>query len=231
MISKAIAIIPARGGSQRIPRKNIKNFRGFPIISYPIKSAIKSNLFDEVMVSTEDKEIASISKKFGAGTPFLRNRGTANDKSALKDVLLEVIQKYQKIGKDYDFICCLLPAAPLITVENLKKTFDLLKKDDIDAVIPVVKYSFPIQRAFKIDNGFLKMILPENMHVNSQDFAPAYHDAGQFYWLKVKSFLKQKEFFMNHALPFEISELEAHDIDNEVDWKITELKYSLLKKK
>lgn len=226
MKNNAIAIIPARGGSKRIPRKNIKNFLGYPIIYYSINAALKSDLFDEVMVSTEDKEIAGVSKKFGAEVPFLRSRETSDNRVSLKDVIFEILNIYHQKGINFDYICCILPTAPLLTVENLKKTFQLLKEKNSDAVIPVIKYSYPIQRALKIENGLLKMVLPRNLHVNSQNLVPSYHDAGQFYWLKVKSFLKQKEFFMEKTLPFEISELEAHDIDNKEDWKIAEFKYN-----
>ena len=229
-MENVLAVIPARGGSRRIPKKNIKFFLGHPIIEYSIKAALKSKLFDEVMVSTDDKEIAEISKKLGASVPFLRSPKTAGESSPLKDVISEVLKEYSEKGKQFDHVCCILPAAPLISVKNLRITFELLKGKDIDAVAPVVRYSHPIQRAFKIEKGLLQMISPVNIYVNSQDLPPSYHDAGQFYWLKTISFLKQKTIFMENCLPFEIPESEVQDIDEISDWELAETKYSLLNK-
>lgn len=224
-----IAIIPARGTSKRIPHKNIKNFLGKPIIQYSIKAAQNSDCFDEIMVSTEDEKVSSIAKKFGASTPFLRSAKNSENGVPLSIVLEEVLLKYRNINKDYEYCCCILPTAPFVSGENIKKSYELLKSSGADAVIPVVKFSYPIQRAFINENGNLKMIYPKNINVNSQDLIPAYHDAGQFYWINVNSFFKQKKIFMNKCIPIEISELEAQDIDNIEDWKIAEVKYSLLK--
>lgn len=229
-MENVLAVIPARGGSKRIPKKNIKSFLGKPIIYYSIDAALKSNLFDEVMVSTDDEEVIEVSKKLGASVPFLRSPETASSNSPVKDVITEVLKQYTEKGKQFDYICCILPAAPLITVKNLTTTFELLKGKNIDAVVPVVRYGYPIQRAFKIEKGLLQMISPANMYVNSQDLSSSYHDAGQFYWLKVESFLKQEKIFMVNCLPFEIPESEVQDIDEVDDWKLAELKYSLLNK-
>lgn len=227
-MSKVLAIITARGGSKRIPRKNIKYFIGFPIIKYSIDAAINSECFDEVMVSTDDKEIIDIAKQYGASVPFIRSNQSSNDHAVLADVIEEVLSEYKKLGKEFDYFCCLLPTAPFITSEKLKKSFKMLKESGADSLVPVVQFSFPIQRAFKIDNHNLKMFYPENMHVRSQDLEPAYHDSGQFYWMKTEEFLKQKKLFAEKTIPYKLSELEVQDIDTEEDWKIAEIKYKLI---
>ena len=229
-MNKNLAIIPARGGSKRIPRKNIKNFLGSPIIKYSIEAALQSGCFDEVMVSTDDQQITAVARLHGANIPFLRSAQNSQDKAILVDVIIEVLSKYKKIGKDFDYICCLLPTAPFITSEQLKKGLKIIKQSGASSVIPVVKFGYPIQRAFEIKNDRLKMIWPENTHKNSQDLIPAYHDSGQFYWLKVDRFLKQKEIFSSDAVAMVLPESEVQDIDNIEDWKIAESKYKFLHK-
>jgi pseudaminic acid cytidylyltransferase len=224
-----IAIITARGGSKRIPRKNIKNFLGKPIIAYSIAAALEAGCFDEVMVSTDDHEIEDIARQYGAKVPFLRSAETSDDFSTTPDVLMEVLTDYQKRGIDFTYACCIYPTAPFITAEKLRNGYEVLLRDDADAVFQVVRYSTPIQRALKIEGGFLRMIQPENMKIRSQDLMPAYHDSGQFYWFNVQRFLVCKHLFMEHAVPMEVSDLEVQDIDNEEDWKIAEMKYQLLK--
>ncbi|MFA6988648.1 MAG: pseudaminic acid cytidylyltransferase [Candidatus Gastranaerophilaceae bacterium] len=230
-MSKNIAIITARGGSKRIPRKNILEFCGKPIIAYSIESAINSKIFKEVMVSTDDMEIAKIAKSFGANVPFYRSEKTSNDFATTTDVIEEVLLEYQKIGQNFDFVCCIYPTAPFITDEKLKKSFDLIKEKNADSVIPVTKYSYPIQRALKIENGILEMIYPENLDKRSQDLTTAYHDVGQFYWLNVNKFLKTGEFFSKSTVPIEIPESEVQDIDNVEDWKMAEIKYKVMRNK
>lgn len=220
-----LCIIPARGGSKRIPRKNIKNFLGKPIIAYSIEAAIKSNLFDEIMVSTDDPEIAEIAKQYGAKVPFLRSGENANDFATLADVIDEVKKHYLKLEKKFDNICCILPTAPLITVENLKTGYELLISKKADSVRPVVRFSYPIQRAVKLDdNEKVSMFYPEYQNTRSQDLEPAYHDAGQFYWLRFNAGLRG-----DNKFGFEISESLVQDIDTEEDWKMAELKYKSLK--
>jgi pseudaminic acid cytidylyltransferase len=226
---KNIAIIPARGGSKRILRKNIKDFLGKPIIAYSIEAAIDSGLFDEVMVSTDDKEIAETAIKFGANVPFFRNNTSADDFAGLEEVIVEVLSEYHSLKTDFDFFCCILPTAPFISTNRLKQALDLLIKNNFDSVFPVVKYSYPIQRALKIENEKMKMIWPENMEKRSQDLYPAYHDSGQFYWMNVNQFLIQKKLFAENAGAVIISENEAQDIDTFEDWEIAELKYKHLK--
>lgn len=225
---KSIAIITARGGSKRIPRKNIKSFLGHPIIKYSIDAAIQSKCFDEVMVSTDDREIAGISERLGARIPFMRSETTSSDFATTADVIEEVLLEYKKMGKTFDYCCCLYPTAPFVSPERLRKGFEILTLKNADSVLPVVRFSYPIQRALKIENGHLLMIWPENLNKRSQDLTPAYHDTGQFYWLKVESFLKQKKLYAESSTPIEIPESETQDIDNEEDWKIAEMKYKIL---
>ncbi|MCX6809666.1 MAG: pseudaminic acid cytidylyltransferase [Candidatus Berkelbacteria bacterium] len=226
---KNLAIIPARGGSKRIPRKNIRDFLGFPIIKYSIDAAIKSKCFDEVMVSTDDREIAEVAILYGAKIPFMRSDKNSDDKSTLTDVLLEVVGEYKMIGKNFGCICCILPASPLINAKQIKDSFNILKTNNADALIPVVQYGYPIQRAFRIKNDKLKMICPENINKNSQNLELTYHDCGQFYILKTANFLKEKKIFAKKSVPFVMNELQVQDIDNEDDWKIAEFKYKINK--
>jgi N-acylneuraminate cytidylyltransferase len=225
---KTIAIIPARGGSKRILRKNIKNFFGQPIIKYSIDAALGSGCFDEVMVSTDDFEIAEIAKSFGAKVPFMRSAKNSTDMAMTIPVLEEVISEYKKIDQEFDYLCCIYPTAPFVTAERLKEAEIKLLQKRVEAVVPVVKFSYPVQRALKIENGIAKMFWPENYNMRSQDLKPAYHDCGQFYFMKTSVMLEQKKLFPNLTAPFEVSELEAQDIDNEEDWKIAEAKFKLL---
>ncbi|MDC0296159.1 pseudaminic acid cytidylyltransferase [Akkermansiaceae bacterium] len=231
MIKKKLAIITARGGSKRIPRKNIKPFNGFPIIKYSIEAALSSNEFDEVMVSTDDQEISEIAQKYGATVPFFRSAKNSDDHSGTAEVIEEVILDYKNKNKIFDYVCCIYPTAPFVSSLIIKEAMNKLVSLDADCVLPVVRYSYPIQRSLKIENGFGKMIWPENYFARSQDLSPTFHDSGQFYCLKVESLLEQKKLFAEKTIPIEISELEMQDIDNEVDWTLAELKYKLIHKK
>ena len=222
-----IAIIPARGGSKRIPRKNIKDFLGKPIISYSIKAALDSNLFDEVMVSTDDYEIAKIAKQFGAKVPFMRSTKNSNDFASTYDVIEEVINEYKNQGLKFDKICCIYSCAPFISPEILTKALEKLEDKKFDSVFPVLKYSFPIQRALKRDGDKITMIVEDNLNIRSQDLEESYHDAGQFYWCKTKQLLKSKKLLTSNTGCVVISELEVQDIDTKTDWKLAELKYQL----
>lgn len=227
--AKNLCIIPARGGSKRIPRKNIKDFLGKPIIAWSIESALKSDLFDEVMVSTEDPEIAEIAKDYGAKVPFFRSNENANDFATLTDVLIEVVTQYEKTGRKFENICCILPTAPLTTQSHIKKAYTKLVNEDIESVIPVVEFSYPILRALALDNNNkLEMIWPEYMNTRSQDLKPTYHDSGSFYWIKNNALLGQKTLFCKNSCAIILSEMEVQDIDNETDWSIAELKYKIL---
>ncbi|WP_128331183.1 pseudaminic acid cytidylyltransferase [Apibacter sp. HY039] len=220
-----LAIIPARGGSKRIPRKNIKNFLGKPIISYSIRSAIDSNLFDEIMVSTDDSEIAEVAQKYGAKVPFMRSEENSSDYSTTMDVLKEVLDNYELIGKKFDHACCIYPTAPLIKKGDLIKGYETLQKGIFDSVFPIVSFSYPVWRSVKIIGGKTKMIWPEYSNSRSQDLDSVYHDAGQWYWFIVKKF--SHTLFMENTTSIILSELSVQDIDNETDWKLAELKYKL----
>lgn len=226
---KNIAIIPARGGSKRIPRKNIKDFLGKPIIAYSIEAALKSGVFDEVMVSTDDAEIAKIAKKYGAKVPFFRSPELSNDMAMTAPVLLDVINEYKKLGQEFDYSCCIYPCAPFINSQKIKEGLDLMIEKNADSAIPVVQFSYPIQRALKIEENKLSMILSENMNVRSQDLMPTYHDIGQYYCFKIESFMAEPTLFSKNTVPIITAESEVQDIDTEEDWKIAEMKYRILK--
>lgn len=224
----AIAIIPARGGSKRIPHKNIRDFLGRPIISYAIKAALKSGCFSEVMVSTDDKEIADVAKSFGASVPFFRSEKNSDDFSTLADVANEVLLKYAENGQKFKYFCCILPTAPLVSATLVKKAYKLLNDTRSDGVVPVVQFSYPIQRALKLKNNKLKMFSRKSYNARSQDLPVAYHDSGQLYWLKTNIFLKKQKFFIGNTRVIQLSEMEVQDIDTADDWKLAELKYKLI---
>jgi pseudaminic acid cytidylyltransferase len=228
MNDKTVAIITARGGSKRIPRKNIKNFLGVPIIKYSIDAALKAACFDEIMVSTDDKQIAKIALSYGATVPFFRSAAMSSDYAMTAEVIEEVIMEYKKIGMEFEYLCCIYPTAPFITSTRLSDTLKMLINTGADCVLPVTRFSYPIQRALKIENNRAEMIWPENYNVRSQDLMPAYHDCGQFYCMKTKSLLEQKKLFAENTVPIEIPEFEVQDIDNDEDWKIAEFKYKVL---
>lgn len=223
---KNLAIIPARGGSKRIPRKNIKNFLGKPIIAYSIEAALQSGLFDEVMVSTDDKEIAEIAKQYGAKVPFMRSAETANDFIGISDVIEEVLTAYCQKYISFDNWCCILATAPFVTAQMLCNTYMRFVNGKFDTLRPVVKFTYPIQRAFSMlaDNQVVFMY-PEYLQSRSQDLRPAYHDAGLFYWGTTLVGFKG-----SYWGAWEIDELACQDIDTEDDWTIAEMKYKLLKK-
>lgn len=222
-----IAIIPARGGSKRIPRKNIKDFLGKPIIAYSIEAAIKSKLFDEVMVSTDDEEIAAIARQCGANVPFARSSENANDYATTVDVLVEVLESYKALNRTFEIGCCIYPTAPFVSTEILQKSYQILDNEKLDSIYPIQKFSFPPQRGVVFDEKKLRWQNPENAQVRSQDLTPIYHDAGQFYFFKTEKLLKNRSILTQNTSGIVISEMDAHDIDNEEDWKIAEFKYRL----
>ena len=224
-----LAIIPARGGSKRIPRKNIRDFLGIPIIAYSITTALNSGLFNEVMVSTDDDEIAQIAQQYGASIPFFRSSKNADDFSTTQEVLNEVLSKYKtELGKTFDFCCRIYPAAPFIRQEHLKGGFDMLLQNEVASVFPGVVFSYPIWRGVVRDEkDKVKMIWPDYANSRSQDLKKVYHDAGQWSWFRVNSNWEQP--FESSAM-FEIPEIEVQDIDTETDWSIAELKYRYLYK-
>jgi len=223
---KKIAIIPARGGSKRIPRKNIKTFFGKPVIGYSIDTAIKSNLFDEIMVSTDDHEIASISKDFGAKVPFIRSPKNSGDFSSTYDVLEEVLTEYKNRNLIFDFGCCIYPSAPLIKKEFIELGYKKIIEENLNTVFPVVEYEHPIQRALYFDKkNYLRYVYPENSIKRTQDFKKRFHDSGQFYWFNIKTLLKNKKLVSDKTSGFIISQNLIQDIDTIDDWKVAENKY------
>jgi N-acylneuraminate cytidylyltransferase len=224
-----LCIIPARGGSKRIPRKNIKDFLGKPIIAYSIEAALQSGLFDEVMVSTDDEEIAQVAKEYGANVPFTRSSKNADDFATTSSVLLEVIAEYENIGMKHQYACCIYPTAPLISTEKLKIGFEKLKNENLNTVFPSVVFSYPIWRGLKrTSNEEFQMVWPENLDKRSQDLEEVYHDAGQWYWLDVENFKKDQKLFGNKTSCIVLESTEVQDIDSMVDWRLAELKYELL---
>lgn len=224
----AVAIITARGGSKRIPGKNKKEFLGKPIICYSIEAALASGLFEEVMVSTDDEEIAAIAKAAGASVPFMRSEKTANDFATTDDVLLEVLEEYEKRGKNFTYMACIYPTAPFVTSQKLQDAMKVLQDNRASGVMPVVRFSFPPQRGMAIRNGRLDYCYPENAMKRSQDLEPMYHDCGQFYIYDVEKYLACKGDLPDGYFPIEVPELEVQDIDNMSDWKLAEIKYEMM---
>ncbi len=226
---KNIAIIPARGGSKRIPRKNIRPFLGKPIIAYSIEIALNSELFDEVMVSTDDEEIAEIAKKYGASVPFMRSSDNANDYATLNDVVEEVLMLYENKELSFDNVCCILPTAPLISIQQMTVAYKKLLSGYIDSVYPIVAFSYPILRSLEIgEDSRLKMTWPEHLKTRSQDLKPAYHDTGTFYWCRTTAFLQERNLLCKKNGWIELLDYEVQDIDTEVDWRLAELKFKFL---
>lgn len=221
----SVAIITARGGSKRIPRKNIRDFCGKPIMAYSIEAAKESGLFDEVMVSTDEEEIAEVARSYGADVPFLRSAETSDDYASTADVLREVLEEYEKRGCRFEWMCCLYPTAPFVTAEKLRGSFAYLQESRADALIPVVPFSYPPQRCFVIKDGMLSYKWPEYMSVRSQDLEPYYHDAGQYYFWHVGKFMDNK---ISKTVPYILDDLQVQDIDNPSDWKLAEIKYRVM---
>lgn len=229
MSTNHLAIITARGGSKRIPRKNIKSFCGKPILCYSIEAALSSGAFDEVMVSTDDEEIAQIAKTAGAKVPFFRSPESSGDHATTDDVIMEVLKAYQQMGRNFDAFCCIYPTAPFLSKERLRSAMELLK--EADSVIPVVPFSYPPQRGLVInDMGFVERQFPEYATARSQDLPKIYHDCGQFYACRTDAFLAAGTTDVERLVPLVLSELEVQDIDTMEDWELAELKYRMLHK-
>lgn len=227
----SICIIPARAGSKRILKKNIKPFMGKPIMAYSIEAALQSGLFDVVMVSTDSEEFANVARTYGAEVPFLRSDKTANDFAGTEDVIEEVLENYQAMGKSFDSFCCLYSTAPFVTSARLVEGFGYLS-DTADAAISVVEYSFPIQRSVKVnDAGHLQPNFPQYMDARSQDLEKTYHDAGQFYFVKTSTFNEEKNLWCKRTAPIVLSELEVQDLDTMTDWQLAEIKFKLIHEK
>ena len=221
-----IAIITARGGSKRIPKKNIKEFIGKPMLAYAIEAALDSKIFDEVMVSTDSEEIAEVAKRYGAKVPFLRSARTASDSATTFDALDEVIQEYKKLGKVYDILCCIYPCVPFLKSETLNDAYK--KMDKHDAVIPVCKYPVPIEWAMKIENDLLIPNDRDAQNIRSQDIEPKYYDVGMFYFCRVKNMYEHNSLTPDNLTAYIIDEKECQDIDTMDDWQMAEMKFKVM---
>jgi len=225
---KRVAIIPARGGSKRIPRKNIKPFFGQPMISYSIRAAQDSGLFDSVVVSTDDEEIADVARSFGADIPFMRPADLANDHAGTGAVVIHALEWFRKIGIDYAAACCIYATAPLLDPERLKEGWDRLQGKRF--AFSVTSFPFPIQRALRqTTDGSVDMFWPENLTKRSQDLEPAYHDAAQFYWGWTDAWLNGEIAFSPISAPVILPRTQVVDIDTPEDWEVAEVTYRVLK--
>ncbi len=228
----SVAIITARGGSKRIPQKNIREFCGKPMIAYSIEAALQSGVFDEVMVSTDSKKIARIAKEYNASVPFMRSEKTSTDYSTTRDVLLEVLREYKNCcDKTFDDMTCIYPTAPFVTSKKLRDAVTLFKETKSAALFPVVRFSYPPQRAYVINDGNLIFKLEKYRYERSQDLEPYYHEAGQFYCYNIKDYIAANGLIKENIIPYILPESEVQDIDTEEDWKIAEMKYRLMKEK
>lgn len=230
MLNKAVAIIPARGGSKRIPRKNIKNFHGKPLIAYSIEVAQASQLFDRVVVSTDDEEIAKIAKTYGASVPFVRPKALADDFTGTADVINHALNWLHRDGEIYDYVCTLYATAPFLQKEYLQEGFKKLKESDAIHAFSVTSMPFPIQRTFKItENGRCEMFMPQHYYTRSQDLEEGYQDAGQFYWSKIG--VDSKEIiFGKDSIPIVLPRYLVQDIDTLEDWQRAELMYEVIER-
>lgn len=228
MSEQALAIIPARGGSKRIPRKNIRPFEGKPILAYSIEAALNAGCFADVVVSTDDDEIAEVAVRYGASVPYMRSPENSDDHAGLAEVAIEVLQRVKIDGGDFSLFCLILPTAPFVTAARLLQGYQLLERSQVDAVLPVVRFSYPPQRGLIVTGGLVSMLHPEHYESRSQDLVPLFHDSGQFYWMRSQAMFEQKRFFVDKTAPLELSEVEVQDIDTEEDWQLAELKYRML---
>jgi len=220
---ETVAIIPARGGSSRIPNKNIKPFAGKPIISYSIEAAKLSGIFDTIIVSTDSETIAKTARDWGAEVPFMRPPELSDDYTPTAPVIIHALQWLADNGKPATYACCIYATAPFVRPEFIKQGYDTLVRNKVSSVFSVTSFPFPIFRALRItDKGNLEMFWPEYELRRSQDLPDAYHDAGQFYWLKVESFLKNKRLYSSDAMPVRLPCYLVHDIDTMEDWDTAE---------
>lgn len=230
MEKNAVAVITARGGSKRIPGKNKRDFAGRPIICYSIEAAAASGLFEEVMVSTDDEEIARIAEEAGAAVPFMRSAASSDDFATTDDVLMEVLEAYEKRGRKFTYMACIYPTAPFVTAKKLKEAFRLLTENNASGVMPVTGFSFPPQRGMWVKNGRLEYCYPENALKRSQDLETMYHDCGQFYFYDTEKFRACRGDLKDGYVPMIVPETEVQDIDNLSDWKLAEMKYQMMEK-
>jgi N-acylneuraminate cytidylyltransferase len=224
-------VIPARGGSKRIPRKNIKSFCGQSMIGYSIKAALDSQYFDQVIVSTDDAEIAEVAKSFGASVPFVRPEELANDYAGTMPVIKHAIEWFDDRGQPPSEVCCLYATAPFVSAGAIKKAYEQMQHTQVDYCFTVTSFAFPIQRAIKVtEKNRIEMFYLEHLKTRSQDLEESYHDAGQFYWGKAEAFKQQKPLFSKDATPYILPRHLVQDVDTPEDWKRAELMYQALKK-
>ena len=225
----ALAILPARGGSKRLPRKNIRPFRGLPMLAWPVRAALDSGLFDEVMVSTDDEEIAEVARLYGAVTPFLRSAQNSDDHATASDVLREVLGVYADQGRRFDLACLLYPTAPFVRPSHLEEGRTRLLQGGFDVILPVTRFDYPIWRSLKRDEaGRIELNFPENLNKRSQDLPPAYHDAGQWCWFRTETFLADPVLMGANTGSVVLPASAVQDIDTEEDWLLAELKHERL---
>ncbi len=221
-----LCVIPARGGSKRIPRKNIRDFCGKPVIAYSIEQALASDCFDKVIVSTDDHEIASIAKLYGAEIPFMRPEKLSDDYTGTNDVIKHAIHSYISRGESVSLVCCIYATAPFINVKYIRQGYTNLIESDKSYSFSVTSFPFPVQRAIRINvNNEIEAIWPENIQKRSQDLEEAYHDAGQFYWGKSDSFMRDDVIFSNRSMPVVLPRHLVQDMDTLEDWYRAELMY------
>lgn len=224
-----VAIIPARGGSKRIPRKNIKIFHGKPMIAYSIEAAKECGLFDKIIVSTDDEEIAKIARSYGAQTPFIRPKELSDDHTATIPVIANAIQTLQEQGDRIDTVCCIYATAPFIRSEDIISAYNALLTQHKHYSFPVTTFPFPIFRGVKRDEeGSIEMFFPEHFSTRSQDLPEAYHDVGQFYWGTCEAWVEGKPIFSEAATTIVLPRHLVQDIDTPEDWERAELMYQVL---
>ncbi|MDP7423774.1 MAG: pseudaminic acid cytidylyltransferase [bacterium] len=227
--TRNVAIIPARGGSKRIPGKNVKLFAGKPIIAYSIQVALESGLFQRLIVSTDSEEIADVARKWGAEVPFLRPAEFSDDFTGTDEVILHALDWLDSAGEAYNYVCCIYATAPLLQAEYLRRGFQSVRREQAATAFSVTTYSYPIFRALTLDdNHRLDMIWPEHFTSRSQDLREVYHDAGQFYWAHIGKYRVGKRFFSNDAVPVIVPRHLVQDIDTEEDWIVAEKQYNLI---
>ena len=214
-----IAVIPARGGSKRIPRKNIREFAGKPMIGWSIEAALKSECFDHVIVSTDDAEIGEVAKAYGAQIPFMRPASLSDDHTGTSPVIAHAIEWCRDQGMEPDFVCCIYATAPFITSEDLIRGLNIIRESGTDFAFAVTSYAFPIQRAIRLTlEGRIEMFQPEYFESRSQDLEEAFHDAGQFYWGTSTAWSSGKPIFSSNSAPVILPRHQVQDIDTEEDW-------------
>lgn len=224
-----IAVIPARGGSKRIPRKNVRMFCGRPMIAWPIEAALKSRCFDHVVVSTDDEEIAALAAKYGAEVPFLRPAALADDHTATRPVVIHAIQEAQKLWGPAEFTCCIYATSPFTSSNDIRDGLDKLTQSNADFAFAVTTFAYPIQRALKrTPTNRVAMFCPEHRLTRSQDLVEAFHDAGQFYWGRTQAFLEDRSTFSEAAIPIPLPRSRVQDIDTLEDWRRAELMFEAL---